>query len=33
MWKDATIPEIYQIREAHSNQFNNESEAIYQDLK
>ncbi|WP_066377413.1 MULTISPECIES: hypothetical protein [unclassified Anabaena] len=33
MWQDPIIEEIYQVREAHSNEFNNDLQAIYQDLK
>ncbi|MGB5592728.1 MAG: hypothetical protein WBM62_01670 [Crocosphaera sp.] len=33
MWEDPIIQEIYCIREAHSNRFNNDLQAIYQDLK
>jgi hypothetical protein len=33
MWEDPIIQEIYHTREAHSNQFNNNLQAIYQDLK
>jgi hypothetical protein len=33
MWKDPVIEEVYQARQAHSNQFNNDLQAIYQDLK
>ncbi|AFZ58259.1 hypothetical protein H6G54_19790 [Anabaena cylindrica FACHB-243] len=33
MWEDPIIQEIYQFREAHSSRFNNDLQAIYQDLK
>ncbi|MGH1395739.1 MAG: hypothetical protein ACRAVC_17190 [Trichormus sp.] len=33
MWEDPIIEEVYQARQAHSNQFNNDLQAIYQDLK
>ncbi|QYX30093.1 hypothetical protein [Sphaerospermopsis torques-reginae] len=33
MWEDPIIQEIYQVREAHSHKFNNDLQAIYQDLK
>ena len=33
MWEDPIVQEIRSIREAHSNQFNNDLQAIYRDLK
>lgn len=33
MWEDPIIQEIRRVREAHSNHFNNDLQAIYQDLK
>jgi hypothetical protein len=33
MWEDPIVQEIRGIREAHSNRFNNDLQAIYQDLK
>ncbi len=33
MWEDPIVQEIRSIREAHSNRFNNDLQAIYQDLK
>ena len=33
MWEDPIVQEIRCIREAHSNRFNNNLQAIYQDFK
>ncbi len=33
MWEDPIVQEIRSIREAHSNRFNNDLQAIYQHLK
>ncbi len=33
MWEDPIDQEIRSIREAHSNRFNNDLKAIYQDFK
>jgi hypothetical protein len=33
MWEDPIIQEIHQIREAYSRRFNNDLQAIYQDIK
>ena len=33
MWEDPIVQEIRRIREAHSNRFNNDLQAIYQHLK
>jgi hypothetical protein len=33
MWEDPIVQEIRCIREAHSNRFNNDLQAIYQDFK
>jgi hypothetical protein len=33
MWEDPVVAEVRRVREAHAAQFNNDLQAIYQDLK
>jgi hypothetical protein len=33
MWKDPIIEELYQIRQEYAKQFNNDWQAIFEDLK